>query len=1054
MKNLNDTSFEAPFIPVTKKLEELAAKYPERTAVIGGGERVSYARFNEQVNRAANALLALDVGRETPVAVMMDRGINAYIAHQAILKAGGAFLSVSPEYPEDRVRFILEDSGAKYVIADERAGRILASFGELPSCAVLSIDSLLACQNTENPDVAISERDLCYCIYTSGSTGRPKGVMLEHGNLSNFVNPHPKNRETAMIVENATATLALASLTFDVSVMEEFIPLTNGLTAVIATEEELHDLRKLSALMAESGVDGLATTPSFLSLMLSVEDMRKALRHVRVFDIGAEAFLPGLYQKIMDAAPDALVLNGYGPTETTISCTMKVITGDENITIGVPNGNVFAYIIDENNREVPRGETGELLICGKGVGRGYINLPERSAEAFVEFNGMRGYKTGDLARITMDGEIEFHGRRDNQVKLRGLRIELGEIEEVLLSCPGVTNAAVTAVDNSYLCAYYTASRKISPDELTDYAAGRLACYMVPDVMLQLDEMPLTDNQKIDRKRLPKPVMKQDSTDVPKNRLEQTIHDIVAEVTGNANFGIHTPFERAGLSSLGAMALNVKLADRFGIVIKTGDIHRYNTVVLLEDFLSRAEKPEETEIRECYPLTGSQKGIFAECLKNPESTVYNIPFLFTLDRGIDVARLTEALKETLAAHPYMNARFGLSPDGEMIQKPCDEAFEPELISLTEEEFRAQRDGLVRPFRLEGGRLFVLKLFVTEKNIYLLVDFHHIMADGNSYDIFFEDLDRAYRGEKPEPERYSGFAAALGEEKDIAGGRFAEAAKYYDRVFSGLDVESLPIPDRKGDRAAKGLLNRDLDISEEKVLKLCERFSVTPNVLFTGVFGILAARFANTREALFATIYNGRNDSRLAHTVCMLVKTLPVYTRFDQQTLMSAYMSELQQQLMDSMAHDIYPFSDISAKYGVSADLIFAYQAELSDDYPIGEFTARGEDLSLDLPKEPLLLQIRLRGGRYVIEAEYRADLYSERFIENILSSYNAAMNSAAVEKFAASFQSPLSRRSCAGSWTPGTRRMRTIPRIAPSPASSSRPPRPIPIKRRWCRQTCA
>ena len=606
MHNMFDTSFDAPFVPVTKKLEEMAEKFPDRTAVICSGEQISYSQFNEQVNRAAHSLIKLGVGREVPVAVMMDRGIRAYVAQQAILKAGGAFLSVSPEYPEDRVRFILEDSGAKYVITDERAGSILASFAEPLSCSPLPIDRLLAGRSRKNPDVVISEHDLCYCIYTSGSTGKPKGVMLEHGNLSNFVNPHPKNRETSMIVENATVLLALASLTFDVSVMDEFIPLTNGLTVVIATDEEIHDLRKLSALMLANGVDEISTTPSFLSLMLTVEDMRKALRNVKVYDLGAEAFLPGLYQKIIDADPNALVLNGYGPTETTISCTMKVMTSDENITIGIPNGNVYAYIIDENNRELPRGETGELLICGKGVGRGYINLPDRTAAAFIDFNGMRGYKTGDLARITTDGEIEFHGRKDDQVKLRGLRIELGEVEEVIMSCPGVTNAAVVAVDNSYLCAYYTASRKISPDELTDYVAGRLAYYMVPDVMLQLDEMPLTEHQKVDKKRLPKPVMKQGKTDVPRNQLEQKIHDIVAEVTGNPNFGINTPFERAGLSSLGAMALNVKLADAFGIVIKTGDIHKYNTVVLLEGFLSHAEKPEETEIREFYPLTGSQK----------------------------------------------------------------------------------------------------------------------------------------------------------------------------------------------------------------------------------------------------------------------------------------------------------------------------------------------------------------------------------------------------------------------------------------------------------------
>ncbi len=989
MSKINDTFYEIDFEPVVSMFERQVEMHPDKTAVIAGGERKTYSELNADANRVADVLIKNGVEAETIVAVLLERGIKVYAATQGILKAGGAFTCISAEYPKERVRYIIEDSGAKWVITDEKTKNRFRDLWETLECTPLIIDEILKGNNTQNPNREIHEKDLCYVIYTSGSTGKPKGVMIEHGNLSNFVNANPKNYETLGYTEKSSVVLALAAMTFDVSIMEEFIPLTNGMTVVIATEEEIHNLDLLADTILQHGVDNITTTPSFLSVMLEIPKMREALKQVRSYDLGAEAFQGGLYDKVCEINPEAYIMNGYGPTETTISCTMKVITSGENITIGIPNANVFVYIIDENNKEVPDGQVGELLICGKGVGRGYRNLPEKTADVFIEYHGMRGYKSGDLALINSKGEIEFHGRKDNQVKLRGFRIELGEIEEVIASHADVLNA-VAVVTDEQLCVYYTATKEIEPQELSDFAAGSLAYYMVPDFLLQLEEMPLTANQKIDKKSLPKPVLKQGDHEVPKNQIQKKIFDIAASVTNNSNFGINTPFYRAGLTSLGAMKFNVLLAEEFGIAIKTSDISQYHTVVLMEEFIRNAEAPDAREIRSVYPLTGSQKGIFAECAKNPETTIYNIPFLFTLDNNIDEESLVGAVARTIHAHSYMMARFGISEDGEMVQKPFLENFVPEIIRTTDSAF--QKDSLVKPFQLEGGRLFRIAIYLTETKKYLFVDFHHIIADGNSYDTFFEDLDRAYMGAELEKEAYTGFDAAVSEERAAERGDYKKAALYYDSIFQGLEIESLPIFDKKEDIPKKGLAEYKMTVSKESALELCERLGVTPNTLFTGVFGILMSRWSNAKESLFATIYNGRNDSRLENTICMLVKTLPVYCRFDDKTTVVSYMVSLQEQLMNSMANDIFPFSDIAAKYGITSDLVFAYQAELTDDYPIGDTVAVGEDLALDLSKEPLLLQVRLYDGEYYLTAEYRSDLYQEETVQNIMDSYNAAFES--------------------------------------------------------------
>ena len=276
--------------------------------------------------------------------------------------------------------------------------------------------------------------------------------------------------------------------------------------------------------------------------------------------------------------------------------------------------------------------------------------------------------------------------------------------------------------------------------------------------------------------------------------------------------------------------------------------------------------------------------------------------------------------------------------------------------------------------------------------MFTDFHHIIADGNSYDIIFEDINKAYCGEKLESETYTGFDAALDEEQQMKEGKYKKAEKYYDSIFEGVETESLPLPDVSGKTPEKGITSRKVNIPEEKIRAYCEKAGVTPNTLFTGLFGILATKYSNSEDSLFATIYNGRNDSRLENTVCMLVKTLPVYCAFEEKTTIQTYMAELSEQLMSSMANDIFPFSDICAKYGVDSNLVFAYQAELSDDYPIGNTIAKGSDLSLDMAKMPLLIQVREYDHKYILTAEYRSDMYSEAFIDGMLEAYEAAMDS--------------------------------------------------------------
>ncbi|MBR4501085.1 MAG: amino acid adenylation domain-containing protein [Clostridia bacterium] len=604
LHEVNDTDVPLSFRPVCRLLEENAAKTPDRLAVITPTARVTYRELNESANRIAHALMEKNTAGRI-VSLMLPRSEQVYMVRQGILKAGCAFLSIAPNYPDERVRVMAEDSDSAVLIVTEELLRERKEFLLSLACPVTTVEELLANERTDDPGLPARKDDLAYCIFTSGSTGKPKGVMLTQGNLFNFLDANPKNPEILGYTERTHVSLALAAITFDVSVMEEFIPLCHGMTVCMATEEEIHNPAALAKFMTDNGVDMMTCTPSFLSNIIGLSVMTDALKNVRSYDLGAEAFPAAMYFKIVALNPDAYIMNGYGPTEATISCTMDQVTDPGMITIGRPASNVRAYIVDGRGRVLPPLAPGELVIAGEGVGRGYVGRPDLTAEKFITLEGRPAYRTGDVAAWTSDGRLRFHGRADNQVKLRGLRVELGEIENAINAVPGVMTSIVVMTgeeNNKFLAGYYTAGREISPDEMKAEISKTLTPYMVPGVLMQLDAMPLTQNGKIDKKKLPRVEFVPDPAEYrePANDVERDFCAWFADVLNMEKVSAEGNFFELGGTSLSASVIAMNAADK-GYPVVYADIFKCQTprklaALVTGETAQGTEQPEMAEIR--------------------------------------------------------------------------------------------------------------------------------------------------------------------------------------------------------------------------------------------------------------------------------------------------------------------------------------------------------------------------------------------------------------------------------------------------------------------------
>ncbi|MBP3239120.1 MAG: amino acid adenylation domain-containing protein [Oribacterium sp.] len=991
LDGINDTREDFPYVSVIEMFLKQVKKHPDKIAVVSPDAALTYAQLDELSNKVANILLFLGVMPDDVIMIMLPRSVDVYVATLGVMKAGAAYTIVNVKYPDDRIEYIYNDSGCKYMISNnptvmDRLELIADVLKKRP----LFMEALLSYSDSSDPEIRISSDSLCYLIYTSGSTGKPKGVMIEHGSLTNFVYPTPKNYEANGITQKGNVLLAMAQMTFDVSVMEEYLGLTSGMTVALATENEIMDPSAMKKFMLNNRVDAVCFTPAYANTLLSIPDMKEAIRGIVTYDFGAEAFPGALFTKIRAINPDAYIMNGYGPTEATISCTMKVIESPDNITIGKPNANVYVFVADEELKEVPKGEIGELLVCGLGVGRGYCNLPEKTSESFVTFNGMRAYRTGDLVCINENDEIEYHGRRDNQVKLRGLRIELDEVEKVIASHPAVKNCAAKVFDNRILVGYYELLNygEVSPDDVKEFARKQLAHYMVPDVFEEVEQMPLTPNNKIDRKSLLKPQIKEEETVPPENEVQAYILAVLKEIIGDDNIGITTNIIDLGLSSLDAMILVAKLEEKFQVDVKFVDIYDNPTVAMMEKMLSLKPKRRDRQAKERYVCHSTIASAYQMVAADPTSTQWNLPYLYFVDRNsVDAERLKGAVIDALKAHPGLWARF--ESKGETVYMlPATEEYQYDIpvVNMTQEEFEERKKTLVRPIHLDAPVLFRAEMFITEINVYLFLDISHIIIDGESFDILLSDIDKAYRGEKLTPENYTMFDAVDDQDAFFEDGGKETSEKYYEDLFASAGCKTSFRKDKEdGTPISATRYDRKLKVSREDIQRITKTLRISETVLFMGLLSACVAADSGSRAAYYPMAYNGRNDARAHSTIGFLAQMVMVLSSWDDRTTVKDYLQSIQKQIIYPMGFTCQPYLEMLTRYPELLIYAFSFIGEENDTYPLGDGKLKYEALSPEGSGGMfgIFQEIKISDGKYICSSEYRSNELNEQSLVELM-----------------------------------------------------------------------
>jgi len=1037
--------------------EEQVKRTPNYIAVVGAaGQHLAYMTYrtymtykelNKKSNQLAHELTEKGLKPGGIVGIMANRFIEIIVGILGILKAGGAYLPIDPEYPEERIRYMIADSNAKFLLTDCKDNIPVGTGGLAPLYLPFADHPVT---NYRNPQLATSSENIAYVIYTSGTTGQPKGTLIQHRNVVRLMT----NEKFSFDFGQRDVWTLFHSYCFDFSVWEMYGALLYGGKLVVIPRMIAQDTEQFLDLLIQDKVTVLNQTPSAFHRLVNAELIRSGKKlSLRYVIFGGEALNPGKLKQWKERYPRTTLVNMYGITETTVHVTYKAI-GEQEIkssisNIGQPIPTLTTYVMDKHLNLQPIGVAGELCVGGEGVGRGYLNRPSLTAEKFVENPckpDERLYRSGDLARIFANGEMEYLGRVDQQVKIRGFRIELGEIETQLLKREEIKETVVVAKEDGtgdkYLCAYIVPHRIDSPystNELKKYLSRSLPDYMIPSYFVWIERIPLTPNGKIDKKALPEPgaAVPGAAYAPPTNRQEEILAQIWSELLGidRERIGIDDNFFELGGHSLKATGMVSEIQKALNVRIPLTEIFTSPSIRQLSIHLKGADigpyaSLERVEEREYYPLSSAQMRLYVLQQMESGGISYNMPTVVEVEGNLEKEKLEQALQQLIKRHESLRTSFQMI-DARPVQRiHKDVEFKIDLYDFrrTQDEVkRRSASPLTSPKEQHGDRHSKLATGIIERFIHLfdlsrdpllriglirtgenthvlMVDMHHIISDGVSTGIFIKELTALYGGEKLPTLRiqYRDFSQWQKQQRDD--GILKKQEAFWLSVFPGeIPVLNLPI-----DYVRPAIMDfegyvKDFLLEEKEtqaVKELAIKEGTTLYMVVLALFHVLLSKMSGQEDIVIGSPVAGRRHADLEPVMGMFVNTLALRNDAVAEKSFQDFLEDVKAMTLAALENQEYPFETLVENTAVARDagrnpifdVMFALQDLGSPAEDILGLKLRPVKYRSKISKFDLTLMAVEEENRIRFTFEYREKLFKEETIERFAGYFKRLISS--------------------------------------------------------------
>ncbi|WP_387464065.1 phototemtide A non-ribosomal peptide synthetase PttB [Photorhabdus sp. RM323S] len=1031
----NKTLASIPSLTLADHFEDQVKKSPDKSALYCGDISLTYAQLNEKSNKLGHYLLSQHFLPNDTVALLLPRTVDLIVALLAISKIGATYIPLDPDYPEERLKYIIETAKPKIVLTSINVNFNFCLDALRIQLDDVNISLLVNSQSIHNPiRVVTTANQAAYILFTSGSTGNPKGVVITHHSLTNFLYA----MQMSLQIKPSNRILAVTTIGFDIAGLEIFLPLVNGASIALASHDTTRDPNLLASEIVRNNITHLQGTPALWQGL--VEYQPNSLSNLTAI-VGGDSLPKNLAERMVSLAHR--VIQVYGPTETTIWSTLHELTvkSVQPNSIGLPILNTQIYILDTALQPVPVGYPGELYIAGDGLALGYLDLPAMTSERFVAnpfgTAGQRMYRTGDLACWGSDMNVNFLGRVDNQVKIRGYRIELGEIENTFLKSPLIKSALVIAygkesISNKYLVAYVVLRKpnSCSSEELNKWLRKHLPDYMLPAVIMIVDSFPLMPNGKIDRHALLAPIFKSGERVLPESSQEKILCKIFEEVLGFESIGINDSFFKLGGNSLLAIQLLIRLRIQLNIELPLKAIFESPTVKELSKVIADTDK--QYSLREkltpqprpnILPMSFAQQRLWLQGQIN-ESSAYNMPMALRIYGELDTIALSAALSDVVKRHESLRTYLTLQDD-----IPCQYIVSMEEISFSLHVHELDESQITKELTQQAGYIFRLDKELPikawlyrikpEQHIFLLL-IHHTAGDGGSISPLLHDLSHYYqahlKGENsslpPLPVQYADYTLwqhilLSDEQKSV--GLYAEQMHYWCNQLALLpeEVTIASVQPRPTKPSSKGD---------------CYKFSVPPDIyqglkrlalqaeaslfmVLKTALAVLLHRMGAGDDISVGTPVLGRTDEAQMPLIGLFSNTLVLRTNLSDNPDFVSLIAQVRKTVLDAYMHQDLPFEQIveflTPHRSASKHPLFQVMMVLEEEFSLGNIflplRIEQQELLTKTAKFDLLFVFKEDAQQGLLKGhiEFATDLYDTQtvagFVDRLFSVLNIMAN---------------------------------------------------------------